>query len=204
MHETVTLEELVRHLDTRPDSIYVMLVGLHGSGKTTVADALHQRGFKRLSMDRMVTKHPILGLHWRALEAKFQEKLRRRLALKTNTVDDNLNAKPAERLSVLERARAAGYERVLIVYVDTPLAVCLRRNKTRPDRAPDFVVEQLWAKLQAGCKPSSAEAELLTLEPDAEETRYTMRLEPYAPPAPALKTCRLVEIFKAMFRSRSK
>ena len=203
MHETVTREQLVRRLYTRPDSIYVMLVGVHGSGKTTIADALHERGFKRLSMDRMVTKHPILGLHWRALEAKFQEKLRRRLALKNNIVDDNLNSKPSERLAVLEQARVAGYERVAIVFVDTPLAVSLRRNLARPDRAPDFVVEQLWAKLHTSCKPTTAEAELITLEPDAEEMHYAMRVEPFAPTARAEPTCRLVRIVKAMFRRRS-
>lgn len=184
MHDLLTREELVKHLDSGEGQLtYVMLVGLHGSGKTSVANALHDRGFVRLSMDRMVSKHPMLGMLWLSLEAKFLAKLRKRLSERKNIVDDNLNVSRHSRAAVLNEVRAAGYERVVIVFVDTPLSVCLRRNAARGDRAPDWVIEQLYAQLHDLGLPSATEAELISIEPNQDETQYLARYEGYKPVA---------------------
>lgn len=181
MHDSVTREELIEHLVGDGGLTFVMLVGLHGSGKTSVANALHDRGFVRLSMDRMVSKHPMLGMLWLSLEAKFLAKLRQRLSERRNIVDDNLNVAPHSRMAVLNEVRAAGYERVVIVFVNTPLSVCLRRNATRGDRAPDWVIEQLHAQLQDLGLPRATEAEIVTIEPNEDETFYRARYEGYKP-----------------------
>lgn len=181
MHDSVTREELVEHLVGDGGLTYVMLVGLHGSGKTSVANALHDKGFVRLSMDRIVSKHPMLGMLWLSLEAKFLAKLRKRLSERRNIVDDNLNVAPHSRMAVLNEVRAAGYQRVVIVFVNTPLSVCLRRNATRGDRAPDWVIEQLHAQLQDLGLPRATEAEIVTIEPNEDETFYRARLEGYKP-----------------------
>ncbi len=181
MHELVTREELVQRLDSEGRLTYVMLVGLHGSGKTSIANALHDCGFVRLSMDRIVSKHPMLGMLWLSLEAKFLAKLRKRLSERKNIVDDNLNVSAHSRAAVLSEVRAAGYERVVIVFVDTPLSVCLRRNATRGDRAPDWVIEQLYGQLHDLGLPRASEAELVLIVPNEDETRYLARFEGYKP-----------------------
>ena len=207
MHESVTREELIQYLDSGERLTYVMLVGLHGSGKTSVANALHERGFVRLSMDRIVSKHPMLGMFWLSLEAKFLAKLRKRLSERKNIVDDNLNVSPHSRMAVLNEVRVAGYERVVIVFVDTPLSVCLRRNATRGDRAPDWVIEQLHEQLHGLGLPQATEAELVTIEPNEEETQYHARFEGYKPVAQVRSRFRLLESLKkwlSSFWKRSK
>ncbi len=183
MHENLKRETLVAQICAMAGPVYVMLVGLPGSGKSTLAKALAQLGFRLLSMDDMVAKRPLLAVFWSTLETLFQSKYRKALKEQVNIVDDNLNVNPDTRLDLLKQAREAGYGTVLIVFVDTPLEVCLARNAIRADPAAEWDLERVWQDLHGKGLPTAREAELLTISPNPEETEYRATRQPYAPPA---------------------
>lgn len=70
---------------------------------------------------------------------------------------------PFKRKPYLRRAREAGIP-VEIVWLDTPLAVCIERNATRSEdrRVPDDVLRATHSKIQSS-PPSEAEGATITI-----------------------------------------
>lgn len=112
-----------------PDrSVSIVLVGLQGAGKSTLARGFFGDTHVRLNLDMLKTRHRE-GL---MLEAC--------LASKTAFVVDNTNLTREERsrYTVAARDRAS----LVAVWIDTPLEVALARNALREGKAcvPDHVI----------------------------------------------------------------
>ena len=129
----------------------LVLVGLPGSGKSTWAA---REGLPVLSSDAMrVTLADDVAdqtIHARVFAA-LRYLLRQRIALgRPVTCVDATHLTPRERRPYL-RLTGCGVE---AVYFDTPLEVCLERNRLRERVVPREAIERMAAKL---VKPSRAE-----------------------------------------------
>lgn len=116
----------------------VLLIGVAGAGKSTLARQLADSEDQVLSLDRLravvsgdecdqgSTADAVAALHLLA-----EARLRRGLA----TVVDATNVDASARRPLLDMARRHAMPAVAVV-VDTPLATCLARNELRPGPRP--------------------------------------------------------------------
>lgn len=163
----------------RLDPALIVLIGTAGSGKSTLA-AARWRPTQILSLDALrgwvsdeecdqaATGDAVTVLH--ALAAA-------RLSRRLTTVIDATNVETVVRRRLVELAAARDVPAVAIV-IDTPLAVCLARNATRPGprdgarwgrRVPADVVIAQHQQLRASLwhLPAEGFAEILTHTPEA-------------------------------------
>lgn len=150
------LPELVEMLAQTSDRRrYIMLIGPQGSGKSTLAKALRDRGFKRLSCDKLQKRRPWLTEG--QLEQLFNDWLDKKLAKGTNIVDDNLNIDREVRRETLAKVRPFDYDFVL-VHFDLPLELCQEQNQKRNRQAAPWAVERVWRRFNKSGLPNTSEA----------------------------------------------
>lgn len=115
-------------MDAPDRSFSVVLVGLQGAGKSTLARGFFGDTHVRLNLDMLRT---------RFREASMLEAC---LASRTAFVVDNTNLTPEERARYTEAAR--GRATLVAIWVDTPLEAALARNATRVGdaRVPEHVI----------------------------------------------------------------
>lgn len=176
----LSLSELLDQLAKQPcKKRFIMLCGAQGSGKTTIGEGLAARGFRYLSMDKMVEVEPSLAMMYQELHCRFFTEFEAALKRGDNIVDDNQNISRSERSRALKVVRAAGYRDIVLVHLNVPLDVCLKRNASRADPVPEWIVEERWQKLSGEERPSPAEAPLIRVAPlDNEMRQCTMYLLP--------------------------
>ena len=123
----------------------VVLVGIAGSGKSTWAKE------SVLSSDeirRMLRDDPADQTIHRIVFRTMRDLLRRRLELgMPMTYIDATNLTRRERRPYIKIAANYGCQ-VEAVFFDTPLEVCLERNRSRPRKVPDDVLRMMAAKMQ--------------------------------------------------------
>ncbi len=125
-----------------------MLVGLPGSGKSTYAATL---GAPVLSSDAirllLADDENDQSIHARVF-ATLRYLLIQRLEIhRPVTYVDATHLTRAERKPYIEIAREKNVE-IEAVFFDTPLEVCLERNRQRARRVPEDVLVTMAAKLQ--------------------------------------------------------
>lgn len=146
----------------------ILLVGIPGSGKSTVALRLLEKGFVCLNADTI--RHELYGDAGeqgdkeRVFEVFF-ERLDKELAGGRDIVIDNTNINSRHRQPIIERARTAGYGDIQLWIIDTPLDVCLERNRARSRNVPDDIVENYHKALHGSGKPDKREGRLVVVRP---------------------------------------
>ena len=130
----------------------IILVGVPGSGKTTVAEKLVAKGYKRFSADairgEVYGDENIQGegnyifniLHHRMTEA---------FEAGHCIVVDNVNIKSRDRQEFLNKAFKYNYKSQIWV-MSVPLETALERNKLRERKVPPDVIARMHQGLQAG------------------------------------------------------
>jgi tRNA uridine 5-carbamoylmethylation protein Kti12 len=112
--------------------------GSSGSGKTTLSKKItEEQNAIRLSFDEMGC------LQNKELIQPVMEALRSGKSV----VVDALFTRTAWRKMILEATDNIECNRVLI-YMDTPLEECLRRNVQRPNPLPDFMVRDIYNSIE--------------------------------------------------------
>lgn len=133
---------------------YVM-VGAPGSGKST-------------QVSKLMASHPdavvISGDDIRAelsgdadIQGNYTEIHDRMLEILEENVGrtvimDGTHYRAAYRKEAIAMLNSYGYNKVVAVVVDKPLAVCLRQNASRDRKVPEHVIERMHNSLQASLK----------------------------------------------------
>jgi predicted kinase len=142
----------------------VLLVGVPGSGKTTIAQRLIDKGYACMNADSIRQElwgdsgdqrdpEKVFGLFYERLEEAFAEG--------KDIVIDNTNINTKHRSPILQRAIKAGYNDIQLWILDVPLEVCLNQNRTRERAVPDEIVVNYFNTLQGHGKPRKHEGKLV-------------------------------------------
>ncbi|MEM6517952.1 MAG: AAA family ATPase [Cyanobacteria bacterium P01_C01_bin.70] len=152
-----------------PDSSDIplwLLIGLPGSGKSTWAGSFQTAGgaIAVISTDRirgeLFADEAIQGpwpLVWDKVKLQLQDAIAQtQQGQLAGTVYDATNTKRQGRRQLIETAQALGFNRILAVWLDVPLAECLRRNERRSRQVPPAVIHTM-ARQLAGAPPDCTE-----------------------------------------------
>jgi predicted kinase len=120
----------------------VILSGLPGSGKTTIAKTLEGMGYVRINWDDMRERPSQSQKAERAMQAKGKEIAFNALKAGVNVVIDNTNLSQSTRQSWIQLIQSAGANAVFRA-VNTPVNVCIERDKTREKRVGRAVIERM-------------------------------------------------------------
>lgn len=99
----------------------VIMVGLPGSGKSTVSSRLASAGWCRVNQDEMGTRHVCEDVAARALKSG------------QNVVVDRCNFDFAQRLHFIKMAVKFGVKDLRCVFLDVPAEICKARVSVRRD-----------------------------------------------------------------------
>lgn len=139
-------------------STIYMLIGIPGSGKSTFAKYLNgeivspDEVRKELYGDISIQGNPV------EVFSMVEDKIRFFLSIGDDVVYDATNTTKYRKETVKE-FREYGFDKVVGIFVDTPFAICIKRNVIRKDRCepvPDGVMRQMRDNLELN-PPSKAD-----------------------------------------------
>jgi len=150
----------------RPTLPLILLIGLPGSGKTTIAHHFQtlNSGYLVISTDRIRAElfgdEAIQGA-WSLIERSLQQKMHEAIAQIQQqqaiaVLYDATNAVRRDRRHFAAKARSIGFNHLTGLWIDTPLAVCLERNQQRLRQVPEPVILRMHRRL-TGAPPSLSE-----------------------------------------------
>jgi predicted kinase len=153
----------------------ILLVGIPGSGKTTLARKLTEKGFEVLSADSI--RQEMYGNtaeqgEPEAVFAIFFERLAKLFAQGADVVIDNTNLKVKYRQEITDRGRPFGYEDPQIWVLDVPLNVCLNRNRLRQRKVPEDIVANMFNEFNRSGRPKQAEGRIALIRPGKDENDF--------------------------------
>ena len=125
----------------------VLMVGIPGSGKSTVGDGIEKAGgYVRLSYDAI--RQRLYGNaqdHGKEGEvgSTFREELRAAFAAGKSVLVDNTNFLKDMRTHIIDIARECGVTDVHLVVMKVPLPICLERNRARDRVVPTRQVRHM-------------------------------------------------------------
>ena len=126
-----------------------MTVGLPGSGKSSHLAKIGAHPLSSDAIREQLADNPTdQTIHDRVF-ATIRYLLRHRLAIgRPVTYIDATNLSRKERKNWIKFARLAGCE-IEALYFETPLEICLERNRGRERRVPEDVIREMAQKLTA-------------------------------------------------------
>lgn len=136
----------------------ILLIGLPGSGKSTQAEKLiaETPGSLLISTDRirgqLFGDEAIQGpwlLVWRELERQLQQAARAiAQGQATLAIFDATNAARRQRKEAIALCRETGFTHITGLWFDTPIWLCLSRNRRRQRRVPEEVIFRMSRQLR--------------------------------------------------------
>lgn len=146
----------------------ILLIGLPGSGKSTLARRLLQERYDRrlISTDdirsRLFGEESIQG-PWSKVFAEVGRQFRQSVQQiqqgeVSEVIYDATNAVRKQRRQAIVLARVSGFTHITGLWLNTPLWLCLQRNRDRDRQVPDEVIDRMYRRLSAA--PPSEQEEL--------------------------------------------
>jgi predicted kinase len=148
------------------------MVGVPGSGKTTLAKKLVDKGFHYLNADSI--RHELYGNEAEQGDKEqvftiFFQRLEIALEAGLDVVIDNTNINMRQRKPIIERAQRFSYTDVQLWLLDVPLDVCLKRNSARERIVPEDIVANMFMELNRSGRPQRLEGRLVIIRPGKDE-----------------------------------
>lgn len=141
-----------------PTTRLILLIGLPGSGKSTLAQQLVTECQERLLIStdairgKLFEDEAIQGpwfLIWRELQRQLQQAV---LAISQgqalDAIYDATNAARRQRREAIALCRETGFTHITGVWLDTPVWLCLARNRRRKRQVPDDVIFRMNRQLR--------------------------------------------------------
>ena len=153
----------------------ILLVGIPGSGKTTLATKLVEKGFHCLNADSIREE-----LYGNAAEqgdpqevfAIFFERLDKAMGENLDIVVDNTNLNPKQSKPIIEHDQTAGYTDIQLWFLDVPLEVCQKRNAVRSRCVPEDIVANMYMELNRNGRPRREEGKMVLIRPGKEDNDF--------------------------------
>lgn len=127
----------------------ILLIGLPASGKSSLSRSLAANGHSVIISTDAIRQDlfgdEIVQGPWLQVQAEVERQFRDavsqiRQCHCSEAIYDATNVKRSYRKEAIALARHVGFTFITGVWVDTPLAVCLHRNRQRHRRVPDEVI----------------------------------------------------------------
>ncbi len=153
----------------------IILVGVPGSGKTTLASKIAERGYDCLNADSIRQElwgNPADQREPERVFAIFFKKLEELLAQGRDIIIDNTNINQKQRRPIIERAANAGYTDIQLWLLDVPLDLCLERNRNRDRAVPEDIVANMFMTLNRHGRPRKEEGKLVLIRPGKGDEDY--------------------------------
>lgn len=138
-----------------------LLIGLPGSGKSTLARQLITACPQAILVSTDAIRAQLFGdesiqgnwmLIWQQIRQQFQQAVHQTPA----TIYDATNARRCYRREIIQLAQEVGFVKITALWVNTPLHICLERNRQRDRQVPEEVILQMQCYL-LDTPPSLAE-----------------------------------------------
>ncbi len=174
----MTADRLGQLLSPRPGKQrLVLMVGVPGSGKSTVGDGIEKGGYVRLSYDAIRQR-----LYGDAREhggegevgKTFREELRAALTSGKSVLVDNTNFLKDMRTHIIDIARQCGVLDVHLVVMKVPLPLCLERNRARSRVVPTRQVRHMHWMLSGSEWPTGKEGRMTIVRPGPASDTYNV------------------------------
>lgn len=137
----------------------LLLIGLPGSGKSTLAKRCVHRRVAHCVVSTDAIRQQLFGDEavqsgWLHVQAEVERQLRSAMGL--FVIYDATNVVRRYRRQAIALVHQVGFSELYGLWLDTPLDLCLERNRNRGRVVPDDVIETMWRSLQ-GAPPSLCE-----------------------------------------------
>jgi predicted kinase len=144
---------MTQHLITINPPTLILLIGLPGSGKSTLANQL----LADCPQSQLISTDTIRGklfgdeanqgcwmLVWQEVQRQFQ------LAASGNqtAIYDATNFTCCNRREIIDIALASGFSQIVRIWLQTPIWLCLARNKQRQRYVLEEIIFQMYHQLQ--------------------------------------------------------
>jgi predicted kinase len=130
--------------------LLILLIGVPGSGKSSLAQQLQQTGYSLVSTDQiraaLFGRESVQG-DWSLIGQAVEQKLR--AAFPCPTVYDATNSRRSARRAVIRLARQIGYDQIVGLWLNPPLTLCLDRNQQRLRQVPEPVIRRMYQQLRS-------------------------------------------------------
>lgn len=153
----------------------ILLVGIPGSGKTTLAKKVLERGFHYLNADSIREElygDPSVQGDPQQVFDIFFNRLEIALVDGLDIIIDNTNLNPKQRKPILERAQGKGYSDIQLWLLDVPLQVCLERNRQRARIVEEEIVANMFMELNRAGRPQRSEGKIVIIRPGKDENDF--------------------------------
>lgn len=130
----------------------ILMIGLPGSGKSFLAQKLAEGdpSYRWISTDAI--REQLFGDEafqgpWLPIWSRVREQFREAMTQQAVAIYDATNARRRNRRDALREVRRMGFESVSGLWVNSPLELCLDRNRKRSRRVPEAVILKMHRQL---------------------------------------------------------